>query len=71
VILIPTGTGNLLGSDKWGLGPTGVALIQEGPWTYGALVNHVWSVAGDNDRDEVSNTFIQPFLAYTTPTAWT
>jgi hypothetical protein len=71
VILIPTGTDNLLGSDKWGLGPTGVALIQEGPWTYGALVNHVWSVAGDNDRDEVSNTFIQPFLAYTTPTAWT
>jgi hypothetical protein len=70
-IAIPTGTDDLLGSGKWGLGPTGVALIQKGPWTYGALVNHVWSVAGQSDREEVSATFIQPFLAYTTPTAWT
>ncbi len=70
-IAIPTGTDDLLGSGKLGLGPTGVALIQSGPWTYGALTNHVWSVAGENDRDEVSATFIQPFLAYTTPTAWT
>lgn len=71
VIAIPTGTDDLLGSDKWGLGPTAVALIQSGPWTYGALANHVWSVAGDDDRDDISVTFIQPFLAYTTPTAWT
>jgi len=70
-IAIPTGTDDLLGSGKLGLGPTGVALIQSGPWTYGALANHVWSVAGENDRDDVSATFIQPFLAYTTPTAWT
>ncbi len=69
-IAIPTGTDDLLGSGKLGLGPTGVALIQSGPWTYGALTNHVWSVAGENDRDEVSATFIQPFLVYTTPTAW-
>lgn len=71
VISIPTATDDLLGSDKLGLGPTAVVLIQSGPWTYGALTNHVWSVAGDSDRDDVSSTFIQPFLAYTTPTAWT
>ena len=70
-IAIPTATDDLLGSDKLGLGPTGVALIQEGPWTYGALVNHIWSVAGEGGRDDVSATFMQPFLAYTTPTAWT
>lgn len=70
-IAIPTGTDDLLGSGKLGLGPTGVALIQSGPWTYGALTNHIWSVAGEGGRDEVSATFIQPFLAYTTPTAWT
>jgi hypothetical protein len=30
---------------------------------YGALVNHVWSVAGDDDRNDLSSTFLQPFLA--------
>lgn len=70
-IAIPTATDDLLGLGKLGLGPTGVALIQKGSWTYGALINHIWSVAGQSDRDDVSATFIQPFLVYTTPTAWT
>jgi hypothetical protein len=70
-IAIPTGTDDLLGSGKFGLGPTGVVIIQEGPWTYGALANHIWSVAGEGSRDEVSATFMQPFIAYTTPSAWT
>ncbi|NOV23245.1 transporter [Cupriavidus necator] len=68
---LPTGTENQLSGRKWGLGPTAVGLIQHGPWTYGALGNHIWSVAGDNGRPAVSSTFIQPFLSYTTPTAWT
>lgn len=71
VFLLPTATENTLGSEKWGVGPTGVALIQKGPWTYGALANHIWSVAGDGDRDDVSQTFLQPFLNYTTPSATT
>jgi hypothetical protein len=71
VFLLPTGTDDLLTADKWGLGPTAVALRQQGPWTYGALANHIWSVAGDDDRADLSNTFLQPFLSYTTPDAWT
>jgi hypothetical protein len=70
VFLLPTATDDLLGTEKWGAGPTGVALKQSGPWTYGALANHVWSFAGDDDRNDISNTFLQPFLSYTTPTAW-
>jgi len=69
VILLPTATENLLGADKWGLGPTGVALKQAGPWTYGLLANHIWSVGGAGSN-EVNTTFIQPFLSFTTPTAW-
>ena len=71
VFLIPTGSDDQLSARKWGIGPTGVGLKQHGPWTYGALANHIWSVAGDNDRADVSSTFIQPFLSYTTKTAWT
>jgi hypothetical protein len=69
--LLPTGTDDLLGSGKWGIGPTAVALKQMGPWTVGGLANHIWSVAGDGDRPDVSSTFLQPFVSYTTPEAWT
>ena len=54
-----------------GLGADGRRLKQEGPWTYGALVNHIWSFTGDDDRADVNATFMQPFAAYTTPTAMT
>ena len=31
------------------------------------LANHIWTVAGDDDRNDISSTFLQPFLAFTTP----
>lgn len=71
VFLVPTATREVLGSEQFGVGPTAVVLKQTGPWTYGMLANHIWSVAGDNDRADVSLTFLQPFLSYTTPEAWT
>ncbi|WP_286192688.1 transporter [Stappia sp. BW2] len=71
VMLLPTGTDDLLSSRKWGAGPTGVVLRQSGPWTYGGLANHVWSFAGDGNRSDVNSTFLQPFLSYTTKDAWT
>ncbi len=33
VLLVPTATDDLLGGEKWGLGPTGVVLKQSGPFT--------------------------------------
>jgi hypothetical protein len=71
VFLLPTATDELLGADQWGLGPTGVALKQIGPWTYGGLANHIVSVAGDSDRADVNATFLQPFVTYSTPQGWT
>lgn len=71
VFVLPTATDRLLGADKWAAGPAGLALTMRGPWTLGMLANHVWSFAGDSNRDDISNTFVQPFVAYTTPGAWT
>jgi len=71
VLLLSTATDSLLGAKKWGAGPAAVALTMHGPWTMGILANHVWSYAGDSDRPDISNTFAQPFLAYTWPSAWT
>ena len=71
VFMLPTATDELLGADKWGAGPTAIVLMQQGAWTYGALVNHVWSFAGRDARADVSATFLQPFLSYRTPKLWT
>jgi hypothetical protein len=68
VFLLPTASKDILGAEKWGIGPTGVALKQEHGWTYGVLANHVWSVAGDSDRKDISATYLQPFLSFTTGT---
>lgn len=67
VAYVPTATDTLLGVNVWGGGPTAIVLKQQGPWTYGALTNHIWSF-GNNT---INSTFIQPFLSYSTPTAWT
>ena len=71
VFLVPTATDKFLGSEKWGVGPTAVALKQSGPWTYGALANHIESIAGDGDRADISATFLQPFVSYVTPSQTT
>ena len=71
VELLPTATDDVLGSEQWGIGPTAVALKQSGPWTVGFLTNHIWSVAGDDDRDDVNATFLQPFVSYVTKTKTT
>ena len=71
VFLFPSATDSLLGSEKWGAGPTGLVLKQTGGWTYGLLFNHIWSYAGDHDRNYVSATFLQPFISYTTKTKTT
>lgn len=63
VLLIPTGTDQLLSSKKFGLGPTAVILKQAGSITVGALANHIWSVVGESDRTDVNATFLQPFVA--------
>lgn len=65
-MLLPTATDSQLGTDQWGAGPTFVALRQQGPWTYGGLTNHIASFAGDDDKPDVSKTFIQPFVSYVT-----
>jgi hypothetical protein len=67
VFLWPSATDSLLGSGKFGAGPTLVALRQEHGFTYGILANQIWSYAGWGDQN-VNATFLQPFVSYTTKT---
>ncbi|WP_395666000.1 transporter [Methylocella sp.] len=70
--LLPTGSSAVYSVRQWGAGPTAVVLDQIGPWTIGVLANHVWSFAQSGyPAPDVSSTFIQPFVSYTTSDAWT
>jgi len=71
VFYLPTNTDDLLGPDKWGTGPTAVALWQGDGWTVGALANHIWSFAGDSGDGDINATYLQPFVSYTTSDSWT
>ncbi len=69
--LIPTGTNNYIRSQKFGMGPSLLVMQQNGRWSYGILATQMWSVAGSSKRASVNSTYIQPFVSYTTKTAWT
>jgi hypothetical protein len=73
VVGLPMTSDPLLGGGQWLMGPTAVGLTQAGPWTVGALVNQLFSVAttGNQPRPYYSQALIQPFVAYTTKTAVT
>ena len=64
VFLIPTGTNEFLTTKKFGIGPTAVALYQNNGYTIGGLINQIWSIAGSNERGDVSTLFFQPFFNY-------
>ena len=64
VFLVPTGTDDFLTTKKFGVGPTAVALYQFSGFTLGALVNQIWSVAGNKSRPDVNQLFLQPFFSY-------
>src|SRR5262249_28711092 len=68
--LLPTASDDVLGTGKFSLGPTAVALIQPGHWTIGALVSNVWSAAGPSGRADVNLCALQYFLKYNLPAGW-
>jgi hypothetical protein len=62
--LIPTATDNVLGTGKFSVGPSAVALVQPGKWTLGVLVSNLFSVAGPSDRANVNSFTLQYFVNY-------
>ena len=63
-ITAPTASDDRLGSGKWSAGPTAVGLVQPKWGTYGMLLRHLWSFAGDDDRRGVSQSLLEPFVNY-------
>jgi len=67
ILLLPTATNDAFAAKKWGAGPNGLILKLQGQWTYGALVNHTWSYAG-NGLNDINASFFQPFVTYASKT---
>jgi hypothetical protein len=70
IFLLPTATDERLGSEKWGVGPSAVGLTMRDQWVFGALVQNIWSFAGDSNRDDVSQFLLQYFVNYNFPGGW-
>ncbi len=68
---LPTATDEDLGDGKWGVGPTLAVSKQQAGWTGYILTRHIWSFAGDVGRPAVTETLLQPSLAYTLKTSTT
>ncbi len=63
----PTASDDVLGQDKYQAGPAAMLFDISKPWIYGALVQHWWSYAGDDDAPGASRTDIQYVLRYSLP----
>jgi hypothetical protein len=68
--VFPTATSNLLGQGKVSVGPSVVALLQPGRWTFGTIVSNVWSFAGSGGRPEVNQMTLQYFITYNRKHGW-
>jgi hypothetical protein len=69
-ITFRTATSDQLGSEKWSAGPTAVVLSQPKWGSLGILGRHLWSFAGESDREDVNQSLIEPFVNYNLPEGW-
>jgi hypothetical protein len=66
----PTGSGETLSSGKWSLGPA-VEYEYIGGRLFVAIVAlQLWSVAGDEDRKDVSMLMVKPMITYDLNEKW-
>jgi len=70
VLDAPTATDKVFGTGKWSTGPAFGLIYVNGPWVNGILANHVWSFAGDHDRDDVSQSTLEPVISYNFESGW-
>src|SRR5208282_3061993 len=64
VFQLPTATNDALGQGKWGAGPTAGVQWSGTQWTFGALINNIWSFAGTAGRPAVNQMQLEPEVNY-------
>ncbi|TDO70391.1 hypothetical protein EV143_11110 [Flavobacterium chryseum] len=61
---VPTATDKLLGTEKFGIGPSVLIMHQSKGLSLGFIANQIWSVAGNEDRADFNNFYTQIFMSY-------
>jgi len=62
--MLDTASDDRLGFGKWSAGPVGIGMHISDKWIIGGIVQHFWSFAGDDDRDDVNLTDFQYIIRY-------
>ena len=70
IVQFPSATDDVLGTGKWSIGPGGVLVFMPGKWVIGSLINNIFSIGGDDDRNEVNLFTWQYFINYNLPHGW-
>ena len=70
VLVLPTATDDRIGTEKWSAGPAMGGIYTSGPWVIGAVLQNVWSFAGEDDRQDVNVMTFRPHISYNLPNGW-
>ncbi len=68
--LLPTATDDALASEKWAVGPAAGFIAQEGKLLWGAFNQNVFTVAGNDDKEDINASIVQPIINYSLPDGW-
>ena len=68
-ILLPTRTNAVLGSNREGLGPSGVLFYAKDQWSAGVVLQNVWSLGGSG-INRVNTFAAQYIFNYNLPNGW-
>ena len=70
MLSIPIATDDKLGSGKWSVGPSFRIGYKSGPWNVGAFGGQIWSIAGDDERNDVSQLIVRGAVRRQLPNNW-
>ncbi|MFN2249018.1 MAG: hypothetical protein ACK2U4_18150 [Candidatus Promineifilaceae bacterium] len=70
VMLFPTATDDALGAEKWAIGPAVGFVASSRKLLWGVFNQNLFSFAGDDDREDVDVSILQPIVSYSLPNKW-
>ena len=70
VILVPTATNDQLGSGKWAAGPAAGFVARSNKLLWGLFNQNLFTFAGDDGREDVNVSILQPIVNYALPDKW-
>ena len=70
ILRFPLATDARLGSGKWSAGVTGAGIARPRGWLIGFRTYNIWSVAGDKNRPDVNQFFLQYLVLRSLGRGW-